>query len=86
MISHSNEFVDALCPESWKLIAGKLYKDGVSSVDDESNIDEEKVKAKLSKKKKKTRNEIKMQEERRRARHLKWLIEGGVKEPDTESD
>ncbi|KAL9537638.1 hypothetical protein MBANPS3_011597 [Mucor bainieri] len=86
MISHSNEFVDALCPESWKLIAGKLYKDGVSSVDDESNIDEEKVKAKLSKKKKKTRNEVKMQEERRRARHLKWLIEGGTKEPDTESD
>ncbi|OAC99590.1 hypothetical protein MUCCIDRAFT_157256, partial [Mucor lusitanicus CBS 277.49] len=85
MISHSNEFVDALCPESWKLIAGKLYKDGVSSVDDESNIDEEKVKAKLSKKKKKTRNEVKMQEERRRARHLKWLIEGGTKEPDTES-
>ncbi|KAG2190571.1 hypothetical protein INT46_002073 [Mucor plumbeus] len=86
MISHSNEFVDALCPESWKLIAGKLYKDGISSVDDESNIDEEKVKAKISKKKKKTRNDIKLQEERRRARHLKWLIEGGVKEPDTESD
>jgi elongation factor 3 len=86
MISHSNEFVDALCPESWKLIAGKLYKDGISAVDDESKIDEEKVKAKISKKKKKTRNEVKLQEERRRARHLKWLIEGGTKEPDTESD
>ncbi|KAI9353994.1 P-loop containing nucleoside triphosphate hydrolase protein [Pilaira anomala] len=86
MISHSNEFVDALCPESWKLIAGKLYKDGVSAVEDESKFDDEKVKAKISKKKKKTRNDLKLQEERRRARHLKWLIEGGVKEPDTDSD
>jgi elongation factor 3 len=86
MISHSNEFVSALCPESWKLIGGKLYKEGQSAVDDESKIDEAKVKAKLSKKKKKTRNELKAQEERRRARHLKWIIEGGVKEPDTESD
>ncbi|KAI9282715.1 P-loop containing nucleoside triphosphate hydrolase protein [Sporodiniella umbellata] len=86
MISHSTEFVSALCPESWKLVAGKLYKEGQSSVEDESKIDEAKVKAKLSKKKKKTRNELKLQEERRRARHLKWIIEGGVKEPDTESD
>lgn len=87
MISHSNEFVDALCPESWKLIAGKLYKDGISSVEEETTkFDEEKVKAKISKKKKKTRNDLKLQEERRRARHLKWLIEGGVKEPDTDSD
>ncbi|OBZ82728.1 mRNA export factor elf1 [Choanephora cucurbitarum] len=86
MISHSTEFVEALCPESWKLIAGKLYKSGVSAVEDETKIDEEKVKAKISKKKKKTRNELKLQEERRRARHLKWLIEGGTKEPDTESD
>ncbi|KAI8981601.1 P-loop containing nucleoside triphosphate hydrolase protein [Mycotypha africana] len=86
MISHSTEFVNALCPESWKLEAGKLYKSGVSAVEDETHIDEEKVKAKISKKKKKTRNEIKAQQERRRARHLKWLIEGGTKEPDTESD
>ncbi|KAI9481389.1 MAG: P-loop containing nucleoside triphosphate hydrolase protein [Benjaminiella poitrasii] len=86
MISHSEEFVSALCPESWTLVDGKLQKKGVSAVDDETNIDEEKVKAKISKKKRLTRNEIKAREERRRARHLKWLIEGGTKEPDTESD
>jgi elongation factor 3 len=86
MISHSTEFVDALCPESWKLEGGKLYKHGASAVDDESKIDEEKVKAKISKKKKKTRNEVKEQQERRRARHLKWLIEGGTKQPDSDSD
>ncbi|KAI7899803.1 P-loop containing nucleoside triphosphate hydrolase protein [Cokeromyces recurvatus] len=86
MISHSEEFVSALCPESWTLVDGKLQKKGVSAVDDETNIDEEKVKAKISKKKRLTRNELKAREERRRARHLKWLIEGGTKEPDTESD
>lgn len=86
MISHSQEFVSALCPETWKLEAGQLERQGKSAVEDEKQIDDEKVKAKLSKKKKKTRNELKKQEERRRARHLKWLIEGGEKEPDTDSD
>ncbi|CAO3608342.1 unnamed protein product [Cunninghamella blakesleeana] len=86
MISHSQEFVSALCPETWKLEAGQLERQGKSAVEDEKQIDDEKVKAKLSKKKKKTRNDIKKQEERRRARHLKWLIEGGEKEPDTDSD
>ncbi|KAI8884120.1 hypothetical protein K501DRAFT_285021 [Backusella circina FSU 941] len=86
MISHSTEFVEALCPESWKVDGGKVFKNGVSAVDDETNIDEAKVKAKISKKKKKTRNELKEQQERRRARHLKWIIEGGAKEPDTDSD
>ncbi|KAI7864502.1 P-loop containing nucleoside triphosphate hydrolase protein [Spinellus fusiger] len=86
MISHSKEFVSALCPESWKLEGGCLYKDGKSSVEDEKQVDDVAVKAKLSKKKKKTRNEVKDQEIRRRARHLKWLIEGGAKEPDTDSD
>ncbi|KAL0079012.1 P-loop containing nucleoside triphosphate hydrolase protein [Phycomyces blakesleeanus] len=86
MISHSKEFVSALCPETWKLEGGKLYKDGKSAVEDEKQVDDAAVKAKLSKKKKKTRNEVKDQEIRRRARHLKWLIEGGAKEPDTDSD
>ncbi|KAI8371414.1 P-loop containing nucleoside triphosphate hydrolase protein [Radiomyces spectabilis] len=87
MISHSQEFVSALCPESWRLENGHLYKEGESAVvEDEKGIDEAAVKAKLSKKKKKTRNEIKAQEARRRERHLKWLIHGGEKEPDTESD
>ncbi|KAG1242220.1 hypothetical protein G6F68_016295 [Rhizopus microsporus] len=27
MISHSNEFVSALCPESWKLIGGQTLKE-----------------------------------------------------------
>ncbi|KAI8083059.1 P-loop containing nucleoside triphosphate hydrolase protein [Halteromyces radiatus] len=86
MISHSQEFVSALCPETWTLEAGRLNRTGKTAVDDEKQVDDEKVKAKLSKKKKKTRNEIKKQEDRRRARHLKWLIEGGEKEPDTDSD
>ncbi|CAO3616971.1 unnamed protein product [Cunninghamella echinulata] len=86
MISHSQEFVSALCPETWKLEAGRLERQGKSAVEDEKQVDDEKVKAKISKKKKKTRNDIKRQEERRRARHLKWLIEGGEKEPDTDSD
>ncbi|KAJ3033539.1 hypothetical protein HDV00_006074 [Rhizophlyctis rosea] len=46
---------------------------------------EAKVKAKAGKKKL-TRNEIKAREIRRRARHLKWLQEGGEKEPDTDED
>ncbi|KAF7727955.1 hypothetical protein EC973_006843 [Apophysomyces ossiformis] len=86
MISHSQEFVSALCPETWKLEAGHLKKEGKSAVEDEKQVDDEKVKAKIGKKKKKTRNEIKEQEARRRARHLKWLVEGGEKEPDTDSD
>ncbi|KAI8070884.1 P-loop containing nucleoside triphosphate hydrolase protein [Gongronella butleri] len=87
MISHSQEFVSALCPETWKMEAGHLVREGDSAVvEDDKKIDEEKIKKKLAKKKKKTRNEIKLQEDRRRARHLKWLIEGGEKEPDTDSD
>lgn len=54
--------------------------------EDEADHDMSKLKAAKGKKKKKTRNEMKAQEERRRARTLKWLSEGGVKEPDTEED
>ncbi|KAI8142730.1 P-loop containing nucleoside triphosphate hydrolase protein [Fennellomyces sp. T-0311] len=86
MISHSDEFTSALCPEAWHLEAGHIKKAGKSAVEDEGGIDEEAVKAKLSKKKKKTRKEQKDQEARRRARQLKWLIEGGEREPDTDSD
>ncbi|KAI9315879.1 P-loop containing nucleoside triphosphate hydrolase protein, partial [Dichotomocladium elegans] len=86
MISHSEEFTSALCPETWHVEAGHLKKAGKSAVEDEGGIDEDAVKAKLSKKKKKTRKEIKDQELRRRARQLKWLIEGGEREPDTDSD
>lgn len=38
------------------------------------------------KKKKLTRNQIKAQEERRRARKLQWLTSGGPKPEDTDSD
>lgn len=89
MISHSEEFTTALCPESWRLEAGRLImKSGKSSVEEDQGppIDDEAVKAKISKKKKKTRKELKEQEARRRARQLKWLIEGGEREPDTDSD
>lgn len=47
---------------------------------------EKSVSKSKGKKKKLTRNELKAREARRRARHLKWLSEGGEKEPDTESD
>lgn len=40
----------------------------------------------VRKKKKPTRNQIKARDERRKARHLKWLIEGGPKPEDTDSD
>lgn len=38
------------------------------------------------KKKKKTRNQLKVQEERRRLRKLAWLTHGGPKPEDTDSD
>ncbi|PWN29414.1 hypothetical protein BDZ90DRAFT_108468 [Jaminaea rosea] len=53
---------------------------------DAEDQDMSKLKAAKGKKKKKTRNEIKAQEERRRARVQKWLLEGGEKPVDTESE
>jgi elongation factor 3 len=47
---------------------------------------EKSVSKSKGKKKKLTRNEVKARETRRRARHMKWLSEGGEKEPDTDSD
>ena len=40
----------------------------------------------VKKKKKMTRNQIKAQEERRKARKLNWLAFGGPKPEDTDSD
>ncbi|KAI8924422.1 P-loop containing nucleoside triphosphate hydrolase protein [Entophlyctis helioformis] len=90
MISHNKEFVEALCPEIWSVEAGIVTHRGKSAVvDDHFEDSAEKIAKSLSKsagRKKMTRNDLKMRELRRRARHLKWLQEGGTKEPDTESD
>jgi elongation factor 3 len=91
MISHNTEFVEALCPELWSIEEGQLKKKGKVAIMDENFEDSaEKIAKSVSKssgkKKKLSRNELKAREVRRRARHLKWLSEGGEKEPDTESD
>ncbi|ORX96403.1 hypothetical protein K493DRAFT_217542 [Basidiobolus meristosporus CBS 931.73] len=88
MISHSDEFVGALCPEQWYVEAGQVTKKGKNAVVEESFADNAQVKAPAVRKKKKTRNELKAQQVRRRERHLKWLADpsGGPKEPDTDSD
>ncbi|KAL2914827.1 [NU+] prion formation protein 1 [Polyrhizophydium stewartii] len=90
MISHNKEFVEALCPETWHVEAGHVTKRGKTAVVDDHFEDAakkiEQAAAAKPKKKKLSRNELKAREVRRRARHLKWLIEGGVKEPDTDSD
>ncbi|KAG0236476.1 hypothetical protein BGW42_003382 [Actinomortierella wolfii] len=91
MISHSDEFISALCPETWKVEAGRLTILGKTAVDD-SHFDEDStgqpVVATSNKKKKKTRAEIKAQEVRRRQRHLEWLSapKGTPKPADTDSD
>ncbi|TPX71914.1 hypothetical protein SpCBS45565_g00827 [Spizellomyces sp. 'palustris'] len=96
MISHNEEFVGALCPEKWHVEAGQLTKKGKGAVNDDAFEDNEKEEAAQKKieekvaskpkKKKLTRNEQKAREIRRRARHMKWLVEGGAKEPDTDED
>ncbi|KAJ3270694.1 hypothetical protein HDV01_007518 [Terramyces sp. JEL0728] len=91
MISHNTEFVEALCPELWHVEAGRLTKKGKAAVLEENFEDStEKIAKAVSKssgkKKKLSRNDMKAREVRRRARHMKWLSEGGEKEPDTESD
>jgi elongation factor 3 len=91
MISHNTEFVQALCPELWHIDAGMLTKKGkVAVVEENFAASAEKIAKSVSKssgkKKKLNRNELKEREVRRRLRHMKWLSEGGEKEPDTESD
>lgn len=91
MISHNTEFVSALCPELWEIENGELVRKGYVEVNEENFEDSmEKIAKSVSKssgkKKKLSRNEMKAQEVRRRARHMKWLSEGGEKEGDTASD
>ncbi|KAJ3241742.1 hypothetical protein HDU78_001701 [Chytriomyces hyalinus] len=91
MISHNDEFLTALCPELWHVEAGQLTHKGKNDVAASNFEDHEeearKIEAKIRPKKKKlTRNQIKEREVRRRERHLKWLIEGGDKPKDSDSD
>ncbi|CCG82024.1 mRNA export factor elf1 [Taphrina deformans PYCC 5710] len=78
MISHNDEFVSALCPEKWTIADGKITTQGKSAVDaakfdDNGDIGGEKAKAKIGKKKKMNRNQLKEREARRRLRHINWL-------------
>ncbi|KAG0206515.1 hypothetical protein BGX28_002045 [Mortierella sp. GBA30] len=74
MISHNTEFVSALCPEIWAVEQGRLTMEGKTAVDEGRFEDaKEKPIVVVNKKKKKSRNEIKAQETRRRLRHLEWL-------------
>ena len=137
IISHSTEFVSALCPELWHVDEGKLTHKGkvalvedafddpsrpssrttskagtprnatplpgtptvnglksgvtsatgstVNSAAEDGMVDGvAKMLLKPRKKKKKTRNELKAQEERRRLRKLEWLNTGGPKPEDTD--
>ncbi|KAJ3112501.1 hypothetical protein HK100_002310 [Physocladia obscura] len=91
MISHNEEFLTALCPELWHVDAGMLTHKGKTEVAATNFEDHEeeakKIEAKIRPRKKKlTRNQIKEREVRRRERHLKWLIEGGDKPKDSDSD
>ncbi|ORZ12962.1 P-loop containing nucleoside triphosphate hydrolase protein [Lobosporangium transversale] len=73
MISHSNEFLSALCPETWSMNTGHLTINGKTAVEEGNFEDAEKPIVVVNKKKKKSRNELKAQETRRRLRHLEWL-------------
>jgi elongation factor 3 len=96
MISHNTEFVESLCPELWHIEAGKLIRKGTMETKDEpedgTSFEQqaEKIAKTVSKssgkKKKLSRNELKAREVRRRARHMKWLSEGGQKEADTDEE
>ncbi|KAG0208928.1 hypothetical protein BGX28_000247 [Mortierella sp. GBA30] len=88
MISHNTEFLSALCPETWSVVAGKLTINGKTAVQESNFEDAEKPIVVVNKKKKKSRNEIKAQEVRRRLRHLEWLAsdKGTPKPADTDSD
>ncbi|KAF9585199.1 hypothetical protein BGW38_003469 [Lunasporangiospora selenospora] len=73
MISHSRKFLEALCPESWSVNEGNLKIEGKTTVDESHFEEAEKPIVVVNKKKKKSRNDIKTQEIRRRLRHLEWL-------------
>lgn len=59
---------------------------GTPAGSDNEDQDMSKLKAAKGKKKKMTRNEKKMQEERRRLRLSRWLTYGGEREPDTDDE
>ncbi|KAF9436851.1 hypothetical protein BGZ76_002774 [Entomortierella beljakovae] len=88
MISHNEEFLSALCPETWSVNAGHLKINGKTAVQESNFEDADKPIVVVNKKKKKSRNEIKAQEVRRRLRHLEWLAsdKGTPKPADTDSD
>ncbi|KAF9181582.1 hypothetical protein BGZ50_005399 [Haplosporangium sp. Z 11] len=88
MISHSKEFLSALCPETWSVNQGRVTIQGKTAVEESNFEDAEKPIVVVNKKKKKSRNELKAQEIRRRLRHLEWLAsdKGTPKPPDTDSD
>ncbi|KAG0066776.1 hypothetical protein BGZ89_006908 [Linnemannia elongata] len=73
MISHNKEFMSALCPETWSVSAGRITIQGKTAVEEGNFEEAEKPIVVVNKKKKKSRNEIKAQEIRRRLRHLEWL-------------
>ncbi|KAF9164517.1 hypothetical protein DFQ26_001369 [Actinomortierella ambigua] len=88
MISHSEEFLSALCPETWRVEAGRLAILGKTAVMESNFDDAEQPIVVVPKKKKKTRADIKAQEVRRRQRHLEWLSapKGTPKPVDSDSD
>ncbi|EGO25400.1 hypothetical protein SERLADRAFT_361098 [Serpula lacrymans var. lacrymans S7.9] len=94
IISHNEEFVTALCPEIWHIEAGRMTHKGKIAVVEDAFADVKSPKgsdggitrAPIRKKKKLTRNQMKVQEERRRLRKLAWLTHGGPKPEDTDSE
>ncbi|KAI0001287.1 P-loop containing nucleoside triphosphate hydrolase protein [Russula compacta] len=125
IISHNEEFVNALCPEIWNISEGRMTHKGKAAVVEDafagfkspkgsgsntpvrsrvqSRVQSPAASAAATpaasgaedkgtptipgvKKKKLTRNQMKVQEERRRQRKLAWLQFGGPKPEDTDED
>jgi len=121
IISHNEEFVNALCPEIWNISEGRMTHKGKTAVVEEAFADfksprgsgsntpvRSRVQTPIAsaagtpaasggedkgnpavpgvKKKKLTRNQMKVQEERRRLRKLHWLQFGGPKPEDSDED
>ncbi|KAI0280990.1 P-loop containing nucleoside triphosphate hydrolase protein [Russula aff. rugulosa BPL654] len=119
IISHNEEFVNALCPEIWNISEGRMTHKGKAAVVEEAFADfksprgsgsntpvRSRVQTPIAstagtpaasgaedkgnpavpvvKKKKLTRNQMKVQEERRRLRNLHWLQFGGPKPEDSD--
>ncbi|GAO48964.1 hypothetical protein G7K_3125-t1 [Saitoella complicata NRRL Y-17804] len=97
IISHSSEFVGALCLQLWIIKNGKVISRTKDGIDESKFLEKTDGKAaesktgavgKAKKRKKMTRNEKKAQEERRRLRHLAWLSSapGTPKPEDTDNE